>query len=182
MHRLLPDDREVTGLLALMLLTDARAPARIGPHGELVPMAEQDRSRWQADQIAEGVELITGALPRGVVGPYQLQAAIAAVHDEAPSAAATDWPQITALYEVLLGMSDNPVVALNHAVAVAMAAVRRPAWRCSPTWPTIPDWPTTHGCRPPAPTCGSWSVSGSRRGRRTGWRRPGRRTWRSSAT
>ncbi|MFF0318953.1 RNA polymerase sigma factor [Micromonospora sp. NPDC005252] len=120
-HRLLPDDPEVAGLLALMLLTDARAPARIGAHGELVPMAEQDRSRWRADQIAEGVALITGALPRGVVGPYQLQAAIAAVHDEAPTAAATDWAQITALYEVLLGLSDNPVVALNHAVAVAMS-------------------------------------------------------------
>ncbi|SCF13420.1 RNA polymerase, sigma subunit, ECF family [Micromonospora coriariae] len=119
-HRLLPDDPEVTGLLALMLLTDARAPARIGPHGELVPMAEQDRGRWRADQIAEGVALITAALPRGIVGPYQLQAAIAAVHDEAPSAEDTDWAQITALYEVLLGISDNPVVALNHAVAVAM--------------------------------------------------------------
>ncbi|MEO3771184.1 sigma-70 family RNA polymerase sigma factor [Micromonospora sp. B9E7] len=120
-HRLLPEDPEVTGLLALMLLTDARAPARIGPTGELVPMAEQDRSRWRADQIAEGIELITQALPRGVVGAYQLQAAIAAVHDEAPSARDTDWAQITALYEVLLGISDNPVVALNHAVAVAMS-------------------------------------------------------------
>ncbi|MGW3612323.1 RNA polymerase sigma factor [Micromonospora sp. NPDC005163] len=120
-HRLLPDDPEVTGLLALMLLTDARAPARIGPNGELVPMAEQDRGRWRADQITEGVALITAALPRGVVGPYQLQAAIAAVHDEATSAEATDWAQITALYEVLLAISDNPVVALNHAVAVAMS-------------------------------------------------------------
>ncbi|MFJ6150998.1 RNA polymerase sigma factor [Micromonospora profundi] len=124
-HRLLPDDPEVLGLLALMLLTDARAPARTGPHGELVPMAEQDRSRWRADQIAEGVALITEALPRGVVGPYQLQAAIAAVHDEAPNAAATDWAQITALYEVLLGLADNPVVALNHAVAVAMSTGAR---------------------------------------------------------
>ncbi|MFI6263634.1 RNA polymerase sigma factor [Micromonospora sp. NPDC051006] len=120
-HRLLPDDPEVTGLLALMLLTDARAPARIGPHGELVPMAEQDRRRWKADQIAEGVALVSAALPRGPVGPYQVQAAIAAVHDEARSAEATDWAQITALYEVLLGFSDNPVVALNHAVAVAMS-------------------------------------------------------------
>jgi len=110
----------VTGLLALMLLTDARRPARTGPHGELVPMAEQDRSRWDAAAIAEGVALITGALPRGATGPYQLQAAIAAVHDEAPSAEATDWPQIMALYEVLLRVSENPVVSLNHAVAVAM--------------------------------------------------------------
>jgi RNA polymerase sigma factor (sigma-70 family) len=120
-HRLLPGDSEVTGLLALMLLTDARRPARTGPAGELIPMAEQDRSRWNTGYIAEGVALITSALPRGAVGPYQLQAAIAAIHDEAPSAEATDWPQITALYELLMRISDNPVVALNHAVAVAMA-------------------------------------------------------------
>ena len=119
-HRVLPDDGEVTGLLALMLLTDARRPARTGPDGQLVPMAEQDRSRWDAGSIAEGVALITGALPQGATGPYQLQAAIAAVHDEAPSAEATDWPQILALYELLLRIADNPVVALNHAVAVAM--------------------------------------------------------------
>jgi RNA polymerase sigma factor (sigma-70 family) len=120
LHRLLPGDGEVTGLLALMLLTDARRVARSGPYGELVPMAEQDRDRWDAAAIAEGVALITGALPHGPTGPYQLQAAIAAVHDEAPSAEATDWPQIMALYELLLRISDNPVVALNHAVAVAM--------------------------------------------------------------
>jgi RNA polymerase sigma factor (sigma-70 family) len=119
-HRLLPDDGEVTGLLALMLLTDARRPARTGPDGGLVPMAEQDRSLWNADYIAEGLALITDALPRGATGPYQLQAAIAAIHDEAPSAEATDWPQIMALYELLMRTSDNPVVALNHAVAVAM--------------------------------------------------------------
>ncbi|TYB96371.1 RNA polymerase sigma factor [Micromonospora sp. WP24] len=121
LHRLLPDEAEVAGLLALMLLTDARAPARIGPHGELVPMAEQDRSRWKADQIAEGVALVSAALPRGPVGPYQLQAAVAAVHDEARSAAETDWAQITALYEVLRDVTDSPMVALNHAVAVAMS-------------------------------------------------------------
>jgi RNA polymerase sigma factor (sigma-70 family) len=119
-HRLLPDDGEVTGLLALMLLTDARRPARTGPDGGLVPMAEQDRTLWNADDIAEGVALVTDALPRGPTGPYQLQAAIAAIHDEAPSAKATDWPQIVALYELLKRTSDNPVVALNHAVAVAM--------------------------------------------------------------
>jgi RNA polymerase sigma factor (sigma-70 family) len=121
LHRLLPGDGEVTGLLALMLLTDARRPARTGPTGEPVPMAEQDRSRWDAALISEGVALLTGALRQGPPGPYQLQAAIAAVHDEAPSAADTDWPQIVALYEVLLQVSDNPVTALNHAVAVAMA-------------------------------------------------------------
>jgi len=120
-HQLLPDDSEVAGLLALMLLIDARRPARTGPGGELIPMAEQDRSLWNAESIAEGVELITRALPRGPTGPYQLQAAIAAIHDEAPSAEKTDWPQIVALYELLMRISDNPVVALNHAVAVAMA-------------------------------------------------------------
>jgi RNA polymerase sigma factor (sigma-70 family) len=120
-HRLLPGDSEVTGLLALMLLTEARRPARTGPHGELVPMAEQDRSRWHAEYITEGVALLTTALPHGPTGPYQLQAAIAAVHDEAPTADDTDWPQILALYELLMRISDNPVVALNHAVAVAMA-------------------------------------------------------------
>jgi RNA polymerase sigma factor (sigma-70 family) len=124
-HRLLPDDAEVTGLLALMLLTDARRPARTGADGALVPMAEQDRGRWDSAAIAEGVALVSAALVRGRPGPYQLQAAIAAVHDEAPSAADTDWPQIVALYRVLMGLddnpADNPVVALNHAVAVAMA-------------------------------------------------------------
>ena len=120
-HGLLPDDAEVTGLLALMLLTDARRAARTGSQGQLVPMAEQDRSLWNADQIAEGVALISGALPQGRTGPYQLQAAIAAIHDEAPTADATDWPQIVALYDLLMSTSDNPVVALNHAVAVAMA-------------------------------------------------------------
>jgi predicted RNA polymerase sigma factor len=107
-RRLLPDDGEVTGLLALMLLTDARRLARTWPGGELIPMAEQDRSRWNAAQIAEGVALITGALPRGPLGPYQLQAAIAAVHDEAATAEATDWPQIVALYGLLMQTSDNP--------------------------------------------------------------------------
>jgi len=119
-HGLLPDDGEVTGLLALMLLTDARRPARSGPNGELIPMAEQDRSRWNAGDIAEGVALVSAALPCGPTGPYQLQAAIAAIHDEAPSADATDWPQIVALYELLMQIADNPVVTLNHAVAVAM--------------------------------------------------------------
>ena len=104
-----------------MLLTDARRPARTDSAGEMIPMDEQDRTRWNRAFIDEGVALITGALPRGPVGPYQVQAAIAAIHDEAPSAEATDWPQIVALYELLLRLSDNPIVALNHAVAVAMA-------------------------------------------------------------
>nr|WP_221474102.1 DUF6596 domain-containing protein [Planomonospora venezuelensis] len=120
-HRLLPGDGEAAGLLALMLLTDARRPARTGPDGAPIPMAEQDRSRWDAGRIAEGVALVTGVLGRRATGPYQLQAAIAALHDEAPSAGETDWPQIAALYELLMRISGNPVVALNHAVAVAMA-------------------------------------------------------------
>ncbi|MEV6065344.1 DUF6596 domain-containing protein [Nocardia sp. NPDC052001] len=119
--QLLPEDGEVAGLLALMLLTDARRDARAASDGTPVPMAEQDRTRWDAAAIAEGIALITAALPRGPVGPYQLQAAIAALHDEAPTYDATDWPQITLLYEQLLARTDNPVIALNHAVAVAMS-------------------------------------------------------------
>lgn len=122
MNRLMPEDDEVTGLLALMLLTDARRPARMNEHGELMPMAEQDRALWNSALIAEGIDLITAALPRGnLPGPYQLQAAIAAVHDEAATAEDTDWPQIAALYQALAALTDNPVVTLNHAVAVGMA-------------------------------------------------------------
>jgi RNA polymerase sigma factor (sigma-70 family) len=120
-HELLPDSGEVSGLLALMLLTDARRTARTGPNGEIVPLDEQDRSLWNKEAIAEGVRLVTDAMTRGAVGSYLLQAAIAAVHDEAARAEDTDWPQIVALYRVLMRMSDNPMVALNHAVAVAMA-------------------------------------------------------------
>ena len=119
-HAARPTDSEVAGLLALMLLIHARHRARTGPDGSLIPMAEQDRSLWDAEEVAEGVALITSALPRGPTGVYQLQAAIAAIHDEAPTAATTDWPQIGALYDVLLQIDRNPVVALNHAVAVAM--------------------------------------------------------------
>ncbi len=120
LHRLLPDDGEVTGLLALMLLTDARRPARTCPDGSLVPLAEQDRQKWDQAQIAEGIALISAALPRGEVGPYQLQAAIAAVHDEAKTMADTDWPQILGLYDLLERAAPNPFTALNRAVAVAM--------------------------------------------------------------
>lgn len=119
-RRLAPDDGEAAGLLALMLLTDARRPARTTPEGALVPLAEQDRTLWDGRAVAEGVALISETLPRGMVGPYQIQAAIAAVHDEAARAQDTDWPQILALYGLLTQMSDNPMVALNHAVAVAM--------------------------------------------------------------
>ncbi|MFL6124131.1 RNA polymerase sigma factor [Actinophytocola sp.] len=120
-HRLLPRDGDVAGLLALMLLTDARRPARVGPDGALVPLESQDRSLWRADLIAEGTELVTAAMSSGPSGPYQLQAAIAALHDEARTAADTDWPQIEALYGVLLAQRPNPMTALNHAVAAAMA-------------------------------------------------------------
>jgi len=117
---LVPDDTEVTGLLALMLLTDARRAARTGPAGEIVPLDQQDRSLWNRPAIAEGVALVSETLPRARIGPYQVQAAIAAVHDEAPTAADTDWPQILALYEVLEHVTPSPVVTLNRAVAVAM--------------------------------------------------------------
>src|SRR5216684_1392667 len=120
LHRLVPGDSEVAGLLSLMLLTDARRAARTGPSGELIPLDQQDRSLWHRGAIEEGVALITATLPRGSIGPYQLQAAIAAVHDEAPSAKDTDWAEILALYEVLERVSPGPVVTLNRAVAVAM--------------------------------------------------------------
>jgi predicted RNA polymerase sigma factor len=117
---LLPDDAQVAGLLALMLLTDARRAARTGPRGEQIPLDEQDRTLWDQDAIAEGVALVSTALSSGSVSEYQLLAAIAALHDEAPRAEDTDWPQILALYCVLRRMSDNPVVELNHAIATAM--------------------------------------------------------------
>ncbi|WP_240519402.1 RNA polymerase sigma factor [Amycolatopsis antarctica] len=120
LHRLLPGRGEVSGLLALMLLTDARRAARSRPDGALVPLADQDRSLWDAGAIEEGVTLITGALRTTVLGPYQLQAAIAAVHSEAEHADETDWRQILALYTVLSRVSDNPMVTLNQAVVVAM--------------------------------------------------------------
>src|SRR5579871_602550 len=119
-YALLPGDAEVAGLLALMLLTDARRMARTGPDGELIPLTQQDRTLWDQKEIAEGIALLTATLAKGSIGPYQLQAAIAAVHDEAARPEDTDWPQILALYELLRRMSDNPVVMLNHAIAVAM--------------------------------------------------------------
>ncbi|MFI7210835.1 RNA polymerase sigma factor [Micromonospora maritima] len=120
LRRLLPDDGEVAGLLALMLLSDSHRAARTGPDGELVPLAEQDRSRWDRAAIDEGIALVTEALTWSAPGPYQVQAAIAAVHAEAPTAATTDWPQIVALYRVLARIAPNPMVTLNQAVAVAM--------------------------------------------------------------
>jgi len=120
LRRLLPQEGEIAGLLALMLLTDARRAARTTADGALVPLADQDRALWDRTQIDEGVGIIGDTLGRGAIGPYQLQAAIAAIHDEAPSADETDWPQILALYDVLEQVSPGPVVTLNRAVAVAM--------------------------------------------------------------
>lgn len=119
-RKLLPDDAEVAGLLALMLLTDARRQARTGTDGELIPLTNQDRRLWNQEEISEGTAILATALSQGSVGVYQLQAAIAAVHDEAAKAEDTDWPQILALYELLERMSDNPMVRLNRAVAAAM--------------------------------------------------------------
>ncbi|KUL34322.1 RNA polymerase subunit sigma-24 [Actinoplanes awajinensis subsp. mycoplanecinus] len=120
LHRQLPDEGEVAGLLALMLLTDARRPARTQSDGALVPLAEQDRRRWDAAAIAEGVAILTATLPRARLGPFQLQAAIAAVHDEATRAEATDWPQILVLYGMLHAIAPSPMVTLNRIVARAM--------------------------------------------------------------
>jgi RNA polymerase sigma factor (sigma-70 family) len=119
-HAALPEDPEVAGLLALMLLTEARRPARTGPDGELVPLAEQDRMRWDQDLVAEGVALITDALAQGTIGEYQVQAAINAVHDQAARHEDTNWAEILALYELLERITQNPMVSLNRAVAVAM--------------------------------------------------------------
>lgn len=116
----LPSDTETTGLLALMLLTEARAAARVDERGDLVPLAEQDRSRWDASKIAEGIALVEAALPTGPVGPFQIQAAIAAVHDEAADYTDTDWPQIVELYRMLDTIAPGPIVTMNRAVAVAM--------------------------------------------------------------
>jgi RNA polymerase sigma factor (sigma-70 family) len=120
LHRAVPDDAETAGLLALMLLTDARRPARTAPDGRPVPLAEQDRKRWDRPRITEGSAVLAEAIARRAVGEYQLQAAIAALHDQAPAAEATDWPQILALYGLLEQMTGNPVVTLNRAVAAAM--------------------------------------------------------------
>jgi RNA polymerase sigma-70 factor (ECF subfamily) len=120
LHRLLPDEREVAGLLALLLLIDARRAARVDTTGAQVMLEDQDRALWDADAIAEGRRLVVPALTGPGVGPYAVQAAIAALHDEAPDLASTDWPQVVALYDVLLALTPSPLVALNRAVAVAM--------------------------------------------------------------
>jgi RNA polymerase sigma factor (sigma-70 family) len=148
LHRQLPGACEISGLLALMLLTDARRAARIGADGALIPLAQQDRSRWDQSLIAEGIGLIEAALPAGPVGPYQLQAAIAAVHAEATSAELTDWAQIETLYQMLENLSPSPILTLNHAVAVAMVSGPAPGLRMLE--PLLSDTQLRHNHRLPA--------------------------------
>ena len=182
-HDLLPDDGEVAGLLALMLLTDARRPARTRPDGALVPLAEQDRSTWDARAIAEGVALITKTLASAPVGPYQLQAAIAAVHDEAARFEDTDWRQILGLYGLLETVAPGPMVTLNRIVAVAM--VHGPAAGLDQLAAAESDAgagraPSSR--RRPRPPARDGRRSGGRAGRLPSSRRVARSASRSSAT
>ncbi len=163
LHRLVPDDCEVAGLLALMLLTDARRAARTGPAGELVPLDEQDRAAWDREAIAEGVALLTATLPRGAVGAYQLQAAIAAVHDEAENTASTDWTEILGLYGLLQRISDKAIITLNHRDRDRDGSRPRGGARAPPR--RARRGPAAR--RPPSPACGSRpSPRTSRRPRR----------------
>ena len=173
-RRLLPDDGEVAGLLALMLLTDARRAARTRADGSLVPLAEQDRERWNGSYIEEGVALVTDALARSPLGPYQLQAAIAAVHDEAAQAADTDWPQILVLYELLERISPNPMVTLNHAVAVAM--VKGPQAGLELLGPLADDRRLAEHHRLDAVRAHLLEMAGDRAAARSSYRRAARRT------
>ncbi|MBB4908173.1 RNA polymerase sigma factor (sigma-70 family) [Actinophytocola algeriensis] len=165
LRRLLPEDGEVAGLLALMLLTDARRAARTRADGGLVPLAEQDRTRWDRGLIDEGLGVVRHTLTHARVGPYQVEAAIAAVHAEAATAAETDWAQVVALYQVLSRLAPNPVVTLNEAVAVGMAEGARPGWRCCGSWTGTSGWPGITGCAPCGRTCSRWPVRRRRRGR-----------------
>jgi RNA polymerase sigma factor (sigma-70 family) len=170
LHRLMPDETEVAGLLALMLLTDARRAARTNAQGHLVPLAEQRRDLWSATKIEEGVALISRTLGTAPIGPYQLQAAIAAVHDEAPSAEQTDWPQILALYEVLEQVSPGPVVTLNRAVAVAMVHGPRAGLALLGTLDTDDRMAHTHRLEAVRDTCWRSRVTRSPPGSPTGER------------
>ncbi len=193
-HRLVPDDGEVTGLLALMLLTEARRPARTGPDGELVPLAEQDRSRWDRAAIEEGVALIGAVLPRASIGPYQVQAAIAAVHAEAAGAEDTDWPQILGLYELLARLAPSPMVTLNRAVAVAMVHGPRAGLHVLSPLDDDDRMAGHHGCTRCGRACWRWPATAPPRGPATwpppagpracpsaGTWRPGPGAWPSSA-
>ena len=161
LFELLPD-AEVGGLLALLLLTEARRRARTNAAGEVVLLADQDRSLWDAPLIAEGLRLVERVLGSRPVGPYALQAAIAAVHAEASAAPLTDWPQIVALYELLLGIAPSPIVELNRAAAIAMA--RRAESRSSRRSSRAASWPTTARPTPLGPSC--CAASGATRTRR----------------
>ena len=173
-HQLLPEDGEVTGLLALMLLTDARRPARTRAYGSLVPLDEQDRSRWDQEAIREGVALITSSLAEAPIGPYQLQAAIAAVHDEAATAADTDWRQILGLYDLLDRLAPNPMVTLNRAVAVAM--VRGPEAALDVLATLDADERMAGHYRLAAVRAHFWEMAGDRAAARSGYREAARRT------
>ncbi|MGW1985536.1 RNA polymerase sigma factor [Streptomyces collinus] len=164
---LMPDEPEVTGLLALMLLIDARRPARRDTDGALVPLPEQDRARWDRELIAEGQDLVRRCLRRDRPGPYQIQAAVNAVHSDAATADATDWGQILRLYDQLMAVAPTPVVALNRAVAVA--EVEGPAEALelvdslTPGGPGARSTPATPGTRPAPATRGTPATPGTRR-------------------
>ncbi len=164
---LMPDEPEVRGLLALILLTDARRMTRCAPDGRLLLLDEQDRSQWDRPTIDEGIRLVRGAL-RGCPGRFALQAAIAALHAQAPSYQATDWPKIVRLYDLLGRAWPSPVVALNRAVAVAMADGPPPAWPNWTTWSATAGWPVTGTCPPPGPTCSAGWAARTRPWKRTG--------------
>ena len=173
-HQLLPQDGEVTGLLALMLLTDARRPARTHSDGSLVPLEEQDRSRWDQEVIREGVDLITNSLALAPIGPYQLQAAIAAVHDEAATSADTDWRQILGLYDLLERLAPNPMVTLNRAVAVAMVRGPEAALDVLATLDT--DERMAKHYRLAAVRAHMWEMAGDRAAALSGYQEAARRT------
>ena len=162
LHTRLPQHSELTGLLALMLLTDARRAARIGPDGSLVPLDQQDRTRWDQQQIRNGVALVERALPAGPVGPFQLQAAIAAVHDEAVRAEDTDWAQIEALYAMLDPIAPSPVVTLNRAVAVAMSSGPDAGLRLIEPLRSARELRHSHRLPAVADTCSSWPGAATR--------------------
>jgi RNA polymerase sigma factor (sigma-70 family) len=172
-HRLLPADGEVAGLLALMLITEARRPARTRSDGGLVPLAEQDRSRWDRAVLAEGVGLIEATMARAPVGPYQLQAAIAAVHSEAECDEDTDWPQIAQLYRVLSTVAPGPMVTLNRAVAVGMADGPQAGLDLLAT---LDDGPLAEHHRLPAVRAHLMEIAGERDRARTAYREAARRT------
>ena len=160
---LLPDEPEATGLLALMLLHDARREARVGAGGELVLLEDQDRSRWDRDRIGEGSALVERALRMRRPGPYQIQAAIAALHDEATTPADTDWAGIAALYGSLQRMTPSPVVELNLAAAVAMADGPAVGLAMMDGIAASASSSRTRTCMPPGPTCSAGSAAGPRR-------------------